>query len=103
MLLGLIALAAAPAPALNPPDTTVILTAVVVDGTGAPARRAGVRLAGGRIIAVGALVKAPGDRLVDARGLVLAPGFIDTHTHYDDSLFAQPAAHAHTVFRKRPG
>ena len=93
MLLSLIALlAAAPAPALNPPDTTLILNAVVVDGTGAPARRAAVRLAGGRIIAVGALVKAPGERLVDARGLVLAPGFIDTHAHYDDSLLAQPAA-----------
>jgi N-acyl-D-amino-acid deacylase len=91
VLPGLIVLLAA-APGPTPPDTTLILNAVVVDGTGAPARRAGVRLAEGRIIAVGALVRAPGDGLVDARGLVLAPGFIDTHAHYDDSLFAQPAA-----------
>ena len=73
----------------RPPSS---INAVVVDGTGAPRRRASVRIADGRIIAVGALTRARGDRVVDARGLVLAPGFIDTHAHYDDSLFTRPDA-----------
>ncbi|MGH7519128.1 MAG: N-acyl-D-amino-acid deacylase family protein [Gemmatimonadales bacterium] len=73
-----------------PPETTLVVNAVVVDGTGAPGRRASVRIVDGRILAVGALARAPGDRVVDARGLTLAPGFIDTHAHYDDSLLARP-------------
>lgn len=85
-LLSLLALAAAPA------ETTLVINAVVVDGTGAPARRASVRLADGRILAVGSLKRTRGDRVVDARGLVLVPGFIDTHAHYDDSLLARPEA-----------
>ncbi len=75
-----------------PAETTLVVNAIVVDGTGAPGRRASVRIADGRILAVGALARAPGDRIVDARGLVLAPGFIDTHAHYDDSLLARPEA-----------
>ncbi|HET8622213.1 MAG TPA: D-aminoacylase [Gemmatimonadales bacterium] len=81
-LLSLLAFAA-------PGDTTLVINAVVVDGTGAPARRASVRIADGRILAVGALQRLPGDRLVDARGMVLAPGFIDTHSHFDDSLLVR--------------
>jgi N-acyl-D-amino-acid deacylase len=93
VLPGLIALLATGAgPPIPPPDTTLVINALVVDGTGSPARQASVRLAGGRIVAVGPLVRAAGDRPVDARGLVLAPGFIDTHAHYDDSIFAQAAA-----------
>ena len=77
---------------LVPPETTLVVNAWVADGTGAPARRGSVRFAGGRILGVGALTRSPGDRVVDARGLVLAPGFIDTHAHYDDSLLARPEA-----------
>ncbi|HEX2451856.1 MAG TPA: D-aminoacylase [Gemmatimonadales bacterium] len=73
----------------TPAETTLVVNAVVVDGTGAPGRRASVRIAGGRILAVGALKPARGDRVVDARGFVLAPGFIDTHAHYDDSLLVR--------------
>ena len=65
-LLAIFALAAPPA------ETTLVVNAVVVDGTGAPGRRASVRIADGRILAVGALAPARGDRVVDARGLVLA-------------------------------
>ncbi|MGH7628749.1 MAG: N-acyl-D-amino-acid deacylase family protein [Gemmatimonadales bacterium] len=85
-ILSVVAIAAAPA------ETTLVVNAVVIDGTGAPGRRASVRLADGRILAVGALTRARGDRVVDARSLALAPGFIDTHAHYDDSLFARPDA-----------
>src|SRR5262245_48670241 len=72
--------------ALTPPPT-LITNARVVDGTGTPARTASVRLEGGRITAVGDLAPRPGETSVDAGGLVLAPGFIDTHSHADDDLF----------------
>ncbi|HUF48081.1 MAG TPA: D-aminoacylase [Vicinamibacterales bacterium] len=70
----------------------VIRNAIVVDGTGAPGRAADVRVAGGRIVGVGTLEPAAGERLVDARGLVLAPAFIDTHSHHDRGLTDEPGA-----------
>jgi N-acyl-D-amino-acid deacylase len=45
-----------------------------------------VRLVGERIVGVGSIPAAPGDRVVDAAGLTLAPGFIDTHSHHDRGL-----------------
>jgi N-acyl-D-amino-acid deacylase len=64
----------------------VIRDASVVDGTGRPAFHGDVAVAGGRIEAVGSGL-ARGAREIDAGGLVLAPGFIDLHTHYDCQLF----------------
>ena len=61
----------------------------VVDGTGAPARRADVAIRGGRVVAVGD-VDGTATREVDADGRVVAPGFIDLHTHYDAQLFYDP-------------
>ncbi len=63
----------------------VIRNASVVDGTGAPARRADVAVDNGRIVAVGPVSERGGEE-VDAQGLVLAPGIIDAHTHYDAQL-----------------
>jgi len=60
----------------------VIRDALVVDGTGAPAFRADVGIAGDRIAAMG-VIRAKGEQEIDAAGKVLAPGFIDVHTHYD--------------------
>ncbi len=61
--------------------------ATVVDGTGAPRRTADVAVAQGRILAVGEALDATGaQEVVQARGRVLAPGFIDTHTHDDGYL-----------------
>src|SRR5882672_9745433 len=57
----------------------------VIDGTGAPARRADVGIAGGRIAEVG-VVSSPSKRIIDAGDLVVAPGFIDPHTHYDAQI-----------------
>jgi len=66
----------------------VVRNAAVVDGTGAPARHVDVRVAGDRIAAIGKLAPEPGEQVVDAHGLVLAPGFIDTHSHHDRGLEA---------------
>jgi N-acyl-D-amino-acid deacylase len=69
-------------------QTFVITNAVVVDGTGAPARQANVRIVNGKIESIGPRRStASTDRVVDGHGLTLAPGFIDTHSHHDRGIF----------------
>jgi len=68
-----------------PPSPVVITGARVIDGTGRPSKSVSVRVEGDRIDAVGELEPRPGDLVVDAEGLVLAPGFIDTHSHADSA------------------
>lgn len=80
--------ATSPVARAQEPSSTLIRHARVFDGLGTPAAAGDVRIAGGRIVAVGALTPAPGERVVDARGLALAPGFIDTHSHHDRGLDA---------------
>ena len=60
----------------------VIRGGMVVDGTGAPPRRADVAVDGDKISAVGDIA-AKGRREIDATGLIVAPGWVDIHTHYD--------------------
>jgi len=79
-------LAAACTPAPNGPPGLVIENARLVDGSGAPARVGAVRVFGSHIVGVGDVAAQPGDTVVDARGLVLAPGFIDTHSHADGDI-----------------
>jgi N-acyl-D-amino-acid deacylase len=74
-----------PSPATVP--TTLITNARIIDGAGDPARRGSVRIAGERIAEIGDLRARPGEQVLDAGGLVLAPGFIDTHSHHDRGLF----------------
>lgn len=69
----------------------VIDRAIVVDGLGGPARPGGVAVTDGRIAAVGTDLGASRER-VDAHGLVLAPGIVDIHTHYDAQLTWDPFA-----------
>jgi len=64
----------------------VIRNGLVVDGTGNPGRLADVAIRDGRIVAVGE-VSDSGDREIDAEGFVVAPGFVDVHTHFDAQVF----------------
>lgn len=64
----------------------VIRNGLVIDGTGAPGQIADVALNDGRIAAVGE-VSESGAREIDAQGLVVAPGFVDIHTHFDAQVF----------------
>ncbi len=69
----------------------IIRGATVFDGTGAPRRTADVAVRGDRIIDVGELGSASADREAMGRGLALAPGFIDAHTHDDRAVLEGPA------------
>ena len=64
---------------------TVIRGGLIIDGTGAAAFHADVAIAGDRIVAVGADLRA-GREEVDATGLIVTPGFVDIHTHYDGQV-----------------
>lgn len=67
-----------------------IRNGTLVDGTGGPARRADVGIAGGRIVAVGARLDERAANEIDADGRIVAPGIIDLHTHYDIQAFWDP-------------
>ena len=64
---------------------TVIRGALVVDGTGGPPKRADIGVGAGKILEVGN-ISTGGRKTIAAEGLVLAPGFIDPHTHYDAQI-----------------
>jgi len=70
----------------------LITGAEIADGTGAPLKRADVAIKDQRIVAVGDLKGEAAAETVDADGLVLAPGFIDIHTHYDAQITWDPIA-----------
>lgn len=71
---------------------TVLRGALVFDGTGASPIEADVALSGDRIVGVGPRLRAGGAPEIDLRGLALAPGFVDIHSHADLPLFVEPRA-----------
>ena len=79
-------------PDATAPTGVVIVNARVVDGSGGPSQAVSVRIVGERIDKVGIFEPAEKDAVLDAQGLVLAPGFIDTHSHHEDGLLETPGA-----------
>ena len=72
--------------------STLIRGGTLVDGSGAAPRRADVRVVGDLVAEVGHLQARPGERVVDATGFVVAPGFIDAHSHADGGIAKDPTA-----------
>lgn len=73
-------------------ETILVKNVRIADGTGAPVRRGAVRIQAKRIIAVGNLQPFEGEKTIDGGGKLLAPGFIDTHSHLYGSLQQVPEA-----------
>ena len=74
----------------------------IVDGTGAPRYHGEVAIQDGRIVAIGAEVEGDARRTIDATGRIVAPGFVDIHTHYDgqvtwDELLEPSSGHGVTT------
>jgi len=67
----------------------VVRGGTVIDGTGSPGQVADVAISDGRIAAIGTGLR--GSRVLDASGQIVAPGFIDIHTHYDAQVFWDPS------------
>ena len=67
----------------------IIADGVIVDGTGEPSYRGSIAIEAGRIAALGE-VRGAARRTIDAGGAVIAPGFVDIHTHYDAQIFWDP-------------
>ena len=86
------AVAASLIPKLTAAPTWTIHGAEVADGTGAPLRRADLRIVGDTIVEFGSVTANAGDQVVDATGLVVSPGFIDAHNHSTDGLDSDPDA-----------
>jgi len=74
------------------PPSVIILNAQIADGTGASLRRASVRIAGDHIARIGDFKPDKDERTIDAKGLVLAPGFIDIHNHSTKGIETYPLA-----------
>lgn len=74
------------------PPSILITGGTLVDGTGAPRRQADIRIVGNRIKEIGRLTPRRGEQRIVARGLIVAPGFIDIHNHSEKGLLKEPLA-----------
>src|SRR5678816_4819300 len=77
--------------AVSPSFDLVVINARVIDGSGNPWFRADVGVRDGRIVRIGRIAPSEARQTIDARGQILAPGFIDVHTHVE-SIYSLPAA-----------
>src|SRR5438132_9460872 len=88
-----VVLAALAAPRAQSPAYDILIKhARIVDGTGSPWYRADLAIRGDTIARIAPNIDAPGTRVVDAAGTVVAPGFIDLHTHARRGIFQVPTA-----------
>ncbi len=76
----------------KPHASFLIMNAQLADGTGAPLRRANVRVAYSHVVGIGQLDPEKDEPVIDAKGLVLAPGFIDIHNHSEEGILTDPLA-----------
>jgi N-acyl-D-amino-acid deacylase len=77
----------------SPAGTLLVRNGLVIDGTGSPSRQVDVRVSGDTIVEIAPnLTTGPGERLLDASGRVVAPGFVDVHSHAEDGLVDHPDA-----------
>lgn len=97
VLVAVSAACASPFPAAAQAYDVLIRGGMVVDGTGSPAAPADVALRDGRIAAVGDLGTAEAARVIDASGLHVVPGFIDTHSHATWGLVRDELRTAHAL------
>ena len=74
------------------PETSLITNVTLIDGTGASPKKASLRIVDNRISDIGDLKPFNGETVIDGKGHVLAPGFIDSHSHHDRDLFEKPEA-----------
>ena len=72
-------------------SSTLITNVRVMDGTGSPAVKGSVRIKGDIIVEVGNLKARPNEKIIDGKGQVLAPGFIDAHSHHLGDLQKNPS------------
>ncbi len=68
----------------------IIRNGQIIDGSGAPARKLDVGIVGDKIVEMGDLQNAQATRIIDATGHFVTPGFIDIHTHTDETIFVNP-------------
>lgn len=68
----------------------LLKNAMLVDGTGAPQRMCDVRISAGKIVEVGPGLSSRHENVIDVDGAIVAPGFIDCHTHFDANIFWDP-------------
>lgn len=93
ILMGLFSLTLFSQDHININESSSLITNVqLIDGTGTPRRKASVRFSGNKILAVGNLTALKDEKIINGNGMVLAPGFIDSHSHIAGSLEKYPEA-----------
>ena len=81
-------------PVVAQPTSTLIINGKVLDGTGSKAKNVALRMVGDTITEIGKLNPQPNERVIDARGNIVAPGFIDIHNHSETGLEREPTANS---------
>jgi N-acyl-D-amino-acid deacylase len=97
LFLAAMVFACLPSSSQQRPASFLIVNAQIADGTGAPLRKANVRVAFNHIEEIGALTPEKDEPVIDAKSLVLAPGFIDIHNHSTEGLLTDPVAETQTA------